>query len=329
MVITGASSGIGLVTARMAAPHGARLVLAARSGEELRQLAHENEGRGGQAIAVEADVGHEEDVQRIADSALERFHGFDTWVNNAGVSLFGRLEEVSLADARRHFATNSWGTVYGYLVAVRHLKHRGGALINLGSVASDRAFPVQGIYSASKHAVKGFTDALRVELEAVRAPVCVTLIKPTFIATPLPQHAGNYIGVEPTLPPPVYAPETVARAILGSAEHPAREVAVGGASKAMSMAAAAAPGLMDRYLEATSFRQRRTDRSARQGPQGILHRASHDLSERGVHDWHVFETSTYTAARLHPLLTGAADVGAGVAVGGIWAALKGSRHGNV
>ena len=199
-------------------------MLAARSEEELRKLADEIKSQGGQACAVAADVGREEDVRQIAEAARQHFGGFDTWVNNAGVSIFGRLEEVSLDDARRLFDTNFWGIVHGSLIALPELKRRGGALINLGSLVSDRAFPVQGFYSASKHAVKGFTDALRVELEEEDAPVSVTLIKPTSIATPFPRHAKNYLEVEPTLPPPVYAPENVANAILHCAEHPERDV---------------------------------------------------------------------------------------------------------
>jgi short-subunit dehydrogenase len=322
MVITGASSGIGLVTARQAARRGARLVLAARSEPQLRQLVEEIQATGGQAVAVVADVGREEDVRRIADAARERFGGFDTWVNNAGLTLFGRLEEISLEDARRLFDTNFWGVVHGSLAALPELKKRGGALINVGSVVSDRAFPVQGMYSASKHAVKGFTDALRVELQAENAPVSVTLIKPTSIATPLNRHAGNYLPVEPTLPPPVYAPETVAAAILHCAEHPEREVAVGGASAAMSAAAAVAPGAMDSYQVMTSFRQQQTDQPARGDRQGILYRPSHDLAERGEYPRHVFESSAYTSARLHPLLSGAAVLGAGLLIGGIWSILK-------
>ncbi len=328
VVITGASSGIGLVTARQAARRGARLVLAARSDEELRRLAGEIDARGGQAVSVTADVGHEEDVQRIADAAVERFGGFDTWVNNAGVSIFGRLEETSVEDMRRLFETNFWGTVYGSLAAVRHLKGHGGALINVGSVVSDRAFPVQGIYSASKHAVKGFTDALRVELEKEGAPVSVTLIKPTSIATPLPRHARNYLPVEPTLPPPVYAPDLVAEAILYCAEHPEREVPVGGASRAMSSAAALSPRMMDWYQELTSFRQQRSDRPARGDQEGSLHRPSHDLSERAEYPHrHVRETSLYTSARTHPTATAAAVAGAALALGGIWAALSASQSG--
>jgi NAD(P)-dependent dehydrogenase (short-subunit alcohol dehydrogenase family) len=322
VVLTGASSGIGLVTARRAARRGARLVLAARSGEELLQLTGEIVARGGEAVPVTADVGREEDVQRIAEAALQRFGGFDTWVNNAGVSMFGRLEEISLEDARRLFDTNFWGVVHGSRVAVRHLKQRGGALINVGSVVSDRAFPIQGLYSASKQAVRGFTDALRMELEEEGAPVSVTLIKPASIATPLTRHARNYMPVEPTLPPPVYAPEVVAEAILHCAEYPERDVAVGGGSKAISMGEALSPRLMDKYMEMTSFRQQRTDQPARRDPEGSLHRPSHDLAERAEYPRHVFERSAYTSARLHPLLTGAAVLGAGLAVGGILTSLR-------
>jgi short-subunit dehydrogenase len=178
LVMTGASSGIGLVTARAAAERGTRLVLASRSQGELQQLKEEITANGGQAIAVGADVGQEEDVRRIAQAAQEQFGGFDTWVNNAGVSIYGKLLEISIEDMRRLFETNFWGVVYGSLEAARNLKQRGGAIINIGSTLSDRAIPMQGIYSASKHAVKGFTDALRMELEEEGAPISVTLIKP-------------------------------------------------------------------------------------------------------------------------------------------------------
>ena len=327
MVITGASSGIGLVTARQAARQGARLVLAARSDEELRQLVSEITAQGGQAIHVVADVGKEDEVRQIAEAARQRFGGFDTWVNNAGITMFGRIEETSLEDARRLFETNFWGVVHGSLAALPVLKQRGGALINLGSVVSDRAFPVQGFYSASKHAVKGFTDALRVELDHEKAPVSVTLIKPTSIATPLNRHARNYLPVEPTLPPPVYAPENVAKAILHCAVHPEREVAVGGASRAMSTMAAVAPTLMDKYQSRMSFQQQRTNQPARGDRDRSLYRASHDLAERGDYPRHVFEGSAYTTARLHPLLSGAAMLGAGLALAGLWGAWAAQRSG--
>ncbi|MDQ3805316.1 MAG: SDR family oxidoreductase, partial [Acidobacteriota bacterium] len=208
VVITGASSGIGLVTARMAARRGARLVVAARAEEALKQLVEEIRAAGGEAEYVVADVGREDDVWNIAKAAHDRFGGFDTWVNNAGVSIYGRILDHSTEDMRRLFDTNFWGTVYGSQIAAIHLRRHGGALINVGSTVSDRAIPVQGVYSASKHAVKGFTDALRMELEAEGAPVSVTLVKPGSIDTPFPENAKNLMEKEPTLPPPVYAPET-------------------------------------------------------------------------------------------------------------------------
>ncbi|MGH9943917.1 MAG: SDR family NAD(P)-dependent oxidoreductase, partial [Pyrinomonadaceae bacterium] len=113
LVITGATSGIGLVTACAAAKRGARLVLAARNEEALSRLANEINSAGGEAVYVVADVGREADVRRIAEEAFARFGGFDTWVNNAGVSIYGRVLEVSDEDHRRLFETNYWGVVYG------------------------------------------------------------------------------------------------------------------------------------------------------------------------------------------------------------------------
>src|SRR6188472_3902570 len=124
---------------------------------------------------------------------MDRVARIDTWVNNAGVSIYGRLHEVSEADNRRLFDTNFWGVVNGSLVALPLLRREGGALINVGSEVSDAVVPLQGMYSASKHAVKGFTDALRVEVEGIdKAPVSITLIQPTAVDTPFPQRARNY-----------------------------------------------------------------------------------------------------------------------------------------
>jgi short-subunit dehydrogenase len=318
IVITGASSGIGLVTARMAARRGARLVLVARSEEALRQLTDEIIGAGGDAIYVVADVGLEGDVQRVADTAVRHFGGFNTWVNNAGVSIYGKLLEIPTEDQRRLFDTNFWGVVYGSLAAARHLRGRGGAIINVGSTLSDRAIPIQGTYSASKHAVKGFTDALRMELETEGAPVSVTLIKPGAIDTPYPHHAKNYMEAEPTVPPPVYAPEVVAEAILYCAEHPERDVFAGGGGKAISMSEKYAPRLTDKVMEWTMTRMQKGDEPPRPLEDNGLDKASGELKERGGGHAYVAETSLYTKASLHPLLTTALLLGAGLAVGALW-----------
>jgi short-subunit dehydrogenase len=311
LVITGASSGIGLTTARLAAQRGARLVLAARSELALRRLEDEINTAGGEALAVIADVGKEEDVRHIADAAMTRFGGFDTWINDASVSIYGKLADVPIEEHRRLFETNFWGMVYGSLTAARELRTRGGALINVGSTVSDRAIPLQGMYSASKHAVKGFTDALRMELEVENAPVSVTLIKPGSINTPFPRHAKNYMEREATLPPPVYAPDVAARTILYCCEHPERDVFVGAGGKMISASGAYAPRMTDRMMERNLFEMQQKD--APPSRRDSLFAPSEDLAERGDYDGHVMESSVYTKASLHPWITGALMIGAGIA----------------
>ncbi|CAN5891437.1 SDR family oxidoreductase [soil metagenome] len=312
IVITGASSGIGLATAQMAAREGARLVLTSRNEEALADLTQKINRSGGQAIYVVADVGQREDLEEVAEAAQHRFGGFDTWINNAGVSIYGRLNEISDEDNRQLFETNFWGVVYGSLVAADHLRGRGGAIINIGSVLSDVAIPTQGMYSASKHAVKGFTDALRIELEEEDAAISVTLIKPAGINTPYPEHAKNYTGQALTLPPPVYAPEEVANAILHAAENPKRDIFVGGGGKAMSLTNKYAPGLMDWVSKKMMSDQQVKDEPARNWRTG-LHQSGDGGQVHGNYDGHVMKTSLYTRASLHPYITGAVAAAAAAA----------------
>jgi short-subunit dehydrogenase len=281
IVITGASSGIGLATALKAAERGARLVLAARSEQILNELADGITQAGGEAVAVTTDVGSRGDLERVADTALSRFGRIDTWINNAGVSIYGRIDEVSEEDNRRLFDTNFWGVVNGSLTALPHLRTSGGALINVGSEVSDAVVPLQGMYSASKHAVKGFTDALRVEVEDVdKAPVSVTLVQPTAVDTPYPQHAKNYTEQEPKLPTPRIEPEQVAEAILKAAEEPTRDVTVGAMAKLNVTVAKILPALGDKFMAKQADRQH-YDEPPRD-PEGTLNRPGESGRIRGT-----------------------------------------------
>ncbi len=301
MVITGATSGIGLTTARMAAARGARLVLAARGKEALGELADEMRSRGVQVETVVADVGEIGDVERIGAKAIDRFGRIDTWVNNAGISIFGRLEEIAPEDHHRLFQTNFWGTVNGSLEAARRMKRgRGGAIINVGSEVSERSIPMQGMYASSKHAVKGFTDALRMELEKEGAPLQVTLVRPAAIDTMFAVHAKNYMDKEPALPPPIYAPEVVADAILYCAEHPKRDIFAGGASKMISTGSKLMPGLFDRWMNASMFDQQQSDRPSLPGRRDALYKPdpATELRQRQGMPQNVHERSLYTKTSL-------------------------------
>ncbi|WP_426059055.1 SDR family oxidoreductase [Hymenobacter sp. B1770] len=312
MVITGASSGIGLVTARLAAKKGTRLVLAARTEDALRRLADEINQAGGQAIYVVADVSQQDDVRRISQAAIERFGGFDTWVNDAGVSIYGKVEEMPIEDMRKLFDTNVWGLVYGSLEAAKHLRMRGGAIINIGSILSETTAIHQTIYSASKHAVKGFTDGLRMELELDEAPIHVSLVKPAAIDTPYTLNAKNYMDHELQHAPPAYAPDLVAETILHCAETGHREVTVGGGGKMINAMNHYAPGLTDLFMEKVFSKQTKSDRPAGPRSNNGLDHGNARLKERGNYPGHTRETSVYTSATMHPLVTAAVIAGAGV-----------------
>jgi short-subunit dehydrogenase len=282
MVITGASSGIGMATALAAAHHGARLVLVARSDDTLQQIVNEiNTAAGGspQAIHVAADVADRQALQRAADSAVTHFGGIDTWVNNAGVSIYGRILQTSEEDARRLFDTNFWGVFNGSQVAVPVLRQRGGALINVGSEVSEATIPLQGIYSASKHAVKGLTDALRMELDDEGAPVAVTLIQPTATNTPFPQHAKNLMDKEPKLPTPMIDPDDVAQAILDAATHETRAKRVGMMARVNTATAKFAPTLAE-WMGKKQIPRQQYDEPPR-NPEGALHQPSEARGDTG------------------------------------------------
>jgi short-subunit dehydrogenase len=280
ILITGASSGIGLVTAKSAAARGAKVMLVARSEEALRKAVDEITQAGGTADFAVADVASIEQLRQAADKAVAKFGRIDTWVNNAGVGMFGNIVDEPIKDDKRLFETNFWGLVHGSRLAVEHLKGNGGAIINLGSVVSDRAVPLQGMYSASKHAVMGFTDALRMEIEESGAPIQVTLIKPSAIDTPYIKHAPNHMKEEPNFPPPVYAPDLVARQILYAAENRVRDLYVGGGGHILGSLGKVMPRLMDWIMEATMFKQQKLDQPAKRR-RGSLHATGGDHTVRG------------------------------------------------
>ncbi|MDE1548344.1 SDR family oxidoreductase [Jeotgalibaca caeni] len=316
MVLTGATSGIGLVTARMAAAKGTKLVLVARNEEALKQLTEEITAKGTQAVYVKADVSKEEDIQKIVETAIRTFGGFDTWVNNASVTIYGHITDIPVEDMRQLFEINYWGVVYGSLAAVHHFKEKGspGALINVGSVIGNRGTPIQSVYSSSKFAVHSFTDGLRMELEKEQVPISVSQIHPAKINTPYTDHATSYIDHHPSHQAMMYPPESVAEAILFAAEKPVRDMYVGTHSKVMALLGTLAPRFTDRYMEKLFYPELYDPhRVAKEPSAGNLYESKTDLSERGSNIGWERKTSWMVKAKKYPTLTKAAVLGVGLA----------------
>ena len=324
IVLTGATSGIGLATARMAAKQGAKLLLVARNEEALLKVRDEIRAAGGQAEYAVADVSDRAQLEAAAVRAQEVFGGIDAWVNDAGAFIYGALDEVPIEDQRRVFDVVYWGTVYGTLVAAEALKSAGGAIVNVGSVLGEIAIPYQGAYCAAKFAVKGFTEAFRRETQAKGQPISLTLIKPAAINTMFMEHARNRIGSVGTRnPPPAYDPQLVARAILHGCANPVRDLVVGGAGGlSMVIGNRLAPQLMDLAFATFGRTSQISDDPGVPARRDNLYQPREDGEENSSLAPFTRKTSLALEAQLHPVATMATLFGVGALLFGAVAARR-------
>ena len=254
MVVSGASSGVGRAVARAFAARGDRVALIARRDEALERVADEVRARGGEPLMLRADVADPTAVDACADAVAREWGGIDVWVNNAMVTVFAPVHQMTAEEYRRVTEVTYLGTVHGTLAALRHMRSAGrGAIIQVGSALAYRSIPLQSAYCAAKSAIRGFTDSLRCELRHDRARISLTMVQLPAVNTPQFDVCRTKLPHRSQPVPPIYQPEVIARGVVYAADHPRRELWIAPSTYKAILGQRVAPGLLDRYLARTGY----------------------------------------------------------------------------
>jgi len=293
VVVTGASAGVGRATARAFASRGARVGLIARGEDGLEAARREVESLGGRALVLPADVADPSQVELAATAVEEELGPIDVWVNNAMVSVFSPVKEMTPEEFRRVTEVTYLGYVYGTLAALRRMLPRDhGSIVQVGSALAYRGIPLQAAYCGAKHAVEGFSDSLRAELLHDHSHVRLTMVQLPALNTPQFTWVRTRLPRHPQPVPPIYQPELAAKAIVWAADHHRREVYVGAPTTVAILANKLVPGLLDRYLARTNYEAQQTDRPVdRNRPDNLLQPLPGDHGAHGPFDDRASATS--------------------------------------
>lgn len=262
-MVTGASAGVGRATARRFAAEGARIGLVARGADGLEGAAKDVAQAGGEALVAPADVADAAQVEQAADAVETGLGPIDVWVNNAMTSVFAPFVDIEPAELRRVTDVTYLGVANGTRAALRRMLPRDrGVVVQVGSALAERGIPLQSSYCAAKHAIQGFTEALRCELLHDRSAVRLRMVQLPALNTPQFDWVLSRLSRRPQPVPPIYQPEVAAEAIVHAARHPRRQYWVGGSTIGTIVANRLAPGLLDRYLARTGYDAQQTDEPA-------------------------------------------------------------------
>ena len=279
VVITGATAGVGRAAAMEFARHGADVALLARDPDALQDTAQEIRATGVRVLSIKVDVSDADAVEAAAASVESRLGPIDVWVNNAMVTAFAPIDELAHKDFARITDVTYHGYVWGTMAALKRMTARDrGVIVQVGSALAYRSIPLQSAYCGAKHAIRGFTDALRCELYHRKSRIHVTMVQMPALNTPQFDWAANQMPHAPKPVAPIFQPEVAARAIYWAATHRRREVWVGSSSIKAIVANQWIPGWLDRYLGRTGIDAQQDDsRPARPAQPSNLWRPVSDL----------------------------------------------------
>ena len=260
VVITGASAGVGRATARAFAKRGASIGLLARGRDGLEGARQEIEAAGGTALVLPADVSRPEQVEAAAEAVEKNFGAIDIWINNAMVSVFSPIKEMTADEFKRVTDVTYLGCVYGTLSALRRMLPRDhGVIVEVGSALAYRGIPLQAAYCGAKHALQGFVDSLRCELLHDKSAVRVTMVQLPALNTPQFSWVKSRLPRKPQPVPPIFQPEVAADAIVWAALHDRPEVYVGWPTVKAIVGNKIAPRFADWYLSRQGYEAQQTD----------------------------------------------------------------------